>query len=268
VRQPTVQQHQGAFRRLQRHQPVDRQGRRVERHHPGPGAVADELPVQRPAMAAGLCPHAAVLDRGVLEREPEADAALGCRVQEAAVLVAMHLAADARLLEDVHRLDQQRPRQADRPGDPGEPRIAREPVEHRVEIVQGVADLVQRQLLGLAQPPLGVEGVGLEEEADLVAGFEEVAVAAVALVVGAENRGDARRVEGIDQLGHPPAQRRAGGSGGEAVDDEEALAFPVRQLFRGQFHRPFPRALPTHASAPPPLGAAATPPGGHAMFTL
>jgi hypothetical protein len=36
-------------------------------------------------------------------------------------------------------------------------------VEHRVEVVQRVADLVDRQRLGLAQPPSGVEGLFLEE---------------------------------------------------------------------------------------------------------
>ena len=63
-----------------------------------------------PAVAAGQRPQAAVLERGVLEGEPEAGHRDRLGVEERGVLVAADLAADVGLLEDVHRLQQQRVR--------------------------------------------------------------------------------------------------------------------------------------------------------------
>ena len=84
------------------------------------------------------------------------------------------LAADPRLLEDVHRLQQQRLLRArSRAATAAKLRLAREGREHGIEIVQRVADLVDRQLLRLPQAALLVERIGLEEEADLVAGIEK-----------------------------------------------------------------------------------------------
>ena len=74
---------------------------------------------QRTPVAARLRPQAAVLECGVLDGEPEADDAERLGVEERGVLVAADLAADARLLEDVHRLDRQRIPHPDRRGDVG-----------------------------------------------------------------------------------------------------------------------------------------------------
>jgi hypothetical protein len=71
--------------------------------------------------------------------------------------MADHLAADSRLLEDVHRLQQQRFCQADRVCDRGQSGIAREPGEHWVEIVKCVTDLVERQLERLPKPAFHIE---------------------------------------------------------------------------------------------------------------
>ena len=81
------------------------------------------------------------------------------------------------------------------PHDLGQAPAAGERSEHRVEVVQRVPDLVDRQLLRLAQLPGLVEGVGLEEESDLVAGIEELAVLAVPAFAGLEHRPDARGIE-------------------------------------------------------------------------
>jgi len=49
--------------------------------------------------------HAAVVDRRIFQRKPETDARLRFRVNIGRVLVANHLAADPRWLEDIHRLN-------------------------------------------------------------------------------------------------------------------------------------------------------------------
>jgi hypothetical protein len=89
-------------------------------------------------------------------------------VQECGVLMADHLAADPRLLEDVHRLQQQRRNDAEPRDQRRELRPAREAREGRIEVVQGMADLVDRGGLALAQPAALVECLLLEEEPDLV----------------------------------------------------------------------------------------------------
>jgi hypothetical protein len=50
-----------------------------------------------------------------------------------------------------------------------------------------MADLVDRQRLGLAQPPLRVEGLFLEEAADRVGRAHEVGVDLALLLVGRED---------------------------------------------------------------------------------
>jgi hypothetical protein len=60
-------------------------------------------------------------------------------------------------------------------GECGQPRPARDPIEHRIEIMQGVADLVQ--VIGR---------ILLDEEADRAAGLAEVPVTGMALIPGRE----------------------------------------------------------------------------------
>ena len=106
----------------------------------------------------------------------------GPRVQVGRVLVPADLAADMRLLEEVHRLQQQRLAEAQRPRQLGQARLARDAVEDGIEIVQRMADLVQRQRHRLVGRLL------LEEEADGAAQFLEIAVAGMALVARREDR--------------------------------------------------------------------------------
>src|SRR3546814_4666824 len=63
-----------------------------------------------------------------------------------------------------------------------------------------MTDLVDGKPLVLAQPAAGVECLLLEEEADLVAGLLEVAVASVHLLARREDAGDARGIEARHQL--------------------------------------------------------------------
>src|SRR5688500_7680645 len=155
---------------------------------------------------AGERPEAAVLPGRVFEREPQTRHALRLGVEERGVLVARHLAAYQRLLEDVHGLDEQRPRVAERAGERGDERRAREALEDRVEVVERVADLVYRARLLLDEPPRRVERALLEEEAHLVARVEEIVVAAARLLAGGEDREDFARLESLHELAGAGAQ--------------------------------------------------------------
>ena len=165
-----MQHHHRAGRHLERHERVAgrrrrRQRRVVERLEHGAvvGRVALEHLAQRTEVAARGRPQAAVLERGVLDREPEPGDGHRVGVEERGVLVAAHLAADVRLLEDVHRLQRQRVDETEVGGDLGESGLVGEPLELVVEVVLGVADLVDAQLLRLRQLAVGAERVLLEE---------------------------------------------------------------------------------------------------------
>ena len=214
VRQQTVQDDQRALRHLERHQPVARQRRRIERDHLGPVVRPADVAADEAARSGPLWPPGAayrqpfrVVASSSANHRPTHARRLG--VQEARVLVTADLAADPRLLEDVHRLQQQGLGDAELGHQRGQRRLAREALEDRVEIVQRVADLVDRARLALPQPALSVERLLLEEEADPVAGLEEVAVLGVAVLARREDGRDLGRLEGLQQLGHARAQRVA-----------------------------------------------------------
>jgi hypothetical protein len=97
---------------------------------------------QAAAVAAGLSPYAAIVDRGILKREPEAQNAVGFGIKPCRILVGIDLTARQRLFEDHHRLEQKGIGHADLPADPGQPGIAGKSIEHRVKVVQSVTDLV------------------------------------------------------------------------------------------------------------------------------
>ena len=67
-----------------------------------------EHPAQRTQMPTWLRPQAAVVERRVLDGEPEARHRDRIGVEERRVLVAPDLATDVRLLEDVHALQRER----------------------------------------------------------------------------------------------------------------------------------------------------------------
>jgi hypothetical protein len=78
--------------------------------------------------------------------------------------------------------------------------------EDRVEVVQRVANLVDRARLALAQRTGPVERLLLEEEADLVARFEKITVLRVPPAGGREHGLHRARLEPLDQLRHAPPQ--------------------------------------------------------------
>lgn len=142
------------------------------------------------------------------------------------ILVCGDLAADQRLLEDVHRLQEQRPLDPEARDQLGQPRIAREPREHRVEIVERVADLVDRSLDRLAQRAVRGERVLLEEAPDRVSRAEEVVVGRAGLLVGREHR-DGLGAKRVHQLIGARDQRVTCGGVDEPLEDEEAVALVV-----------------------------------------
>lgn len=86
------------------------------------------------------------------------------------------LAAKLGLLEDVHRLHGQGPLEPEVPEKGLHFWRPREPAEDGVHVVQSVAHLVDRLVLGLTQVAGLVERILLEEEAHIVCGIEKVVV--------------------------------------------------------------------------------------------
>ena len=87
-----------------------------------------------------------------------------------------------------------------------------------------MADLVEREFHPLAQLAGRIERIGLEEEADPVAGIEEPSVLGVALVVGGKNGAHAFGVESGHEVGHPGPQAIADCVGDEALEQHEPIA--------------------------------------------
>src|SRR3546814_10637183 len=76
----------------------------VQALHRQRAILAPPTLAQGALVRAGQRPEAAVLQRRILEREPQADDAQRVGVEEGGILVPADLAADMRLLEDVHGL--------------------------------------------------------------------------------------------------------------------------------------------------------------------
>ena len=106
------------------------------------------------------------------------------------------LTSDTGLFEDVHRLEQLWVVQAEIGGDRCQLRCATEGLERWVEVVHGVAELVDRLPQGHGERPVH-DGVVLEEPSDLVAGVEKPLFPPLRLPGRIED-GEARTVEGID----------------------------------------------------------------------
>ncbi len=183
----------------------------------------------------GQGPQAAVLPRGLLDGEPEAGDGPGLGPEEGLVGVAGDLAADPGLLEDVHRLQDRRVLVAQVGAQFGQRRGVAETLEDRVQVVHGVAQLVDRQRLGLAQLAIGRERLLLEEEPGLVPGGEEVLVAVTGLLVGGEDRPHALvGLEVVDQGLGPPLQLGARRLGHEVPEHQEPVPLVVGPLLGAQ----------------------------------
>src|SRR5215813_11724059 len=226
MRQESVQDDQRALRDFERRQFELRPRRIVERFKLRPASGgANEAFLQSELVAARNCPHTTVLLRGVVEREPEPRNAWRFGVKERRVLVACDLAADIRLFEDVHRLQEQRLGVTQIAADRRQRGLPRKGVEDRVEIVQRVPDFIDRALLGVSQADVGSESLFFKKEADLVAGVEEVIVAHAGLLASRKDRGADSRVEIADELFGAAPQSLTLFTAGEVFNYEEPVAF-------------------------------------------
>ena len=151
-------------------------------------------------MAARRRPQAPVLERRVLDREPEPGDRHRVGVEERRVLVTADLAADAGLLEDVHALQHERVGQPEIGRHRGQLGRVREALEDRIEIVHGVPDLVDAELLRLAQGAGVVERLLLEEAPRGGAARQELAVAHPFLLLGGEDGALGGRLPLLDEL--------------------------------------------------------------------
>src|SRR5215510_2183216 len=229
--QESVQNDHRALKDFERGQFGLRPRRIVERFKLSPASGdADEAFLQSEFVAARNGPHTAVLLRGVFEREPETRDARRLGVKERRVLMTGDLAADVRLFEDVHRLQEQRLGESQTGADRRQPGLPRKGVEDRVEIVQRVPDFVDRALLGVSQAAVGGESLLFKKEANLVARVEEVIVARSGLLSSRKDRGAASRVEIADEIFGAALQSLTLFTSGEVLDHEEPVAFVRGEL--------------------------------------
>ena len=181
-----------------------------------------------------------VLKRGRLQREPDPDAGLARRgVEETRVLVRRRLAADQRLLEDVHGLRQDGRAPAELPQELAHARGLRVGAEDVVLEVQRVADLVERAVLGEARREAArvrVDGVQLCEEVDPVGGVQEVvrgALRALLLLCACVEADElADRVPALDEVVHAAEHRLALVGRREAAQVQEAVGVEVHAAVR------------------------------------
>ena len=182
MRKQTAEDKRCALRRRQRDFAVLVKGGAVQ------GFVVGFVPVRGAAeggaqaaraVTARNAPKAAVFNRGVLQRDPEAKAALGLCAQIGGVLVAHHFAADVRLLEYIHGLQRQGLLLAEAGADLPEGVLPREGVKGVVKVMHGMAHLVERKRQRLGEVAIFVERFFLKEKPCLMAGFEEIAVLCV-----------------------------------------------------------------------------------------
>ena len=132
-----------------------------------------------------------------------------------------------RLLEEVHRLHQQGLAEAHRLRQLGQPRLTRDAVEDRIEIVQGVADLVEGERQRLVRRRL------LEEEANGAARFAEIGVARMSLIAGREDGARRPRIEAGHQLRRPVLQSVAIGRRQKVAQHDEPVAVEGVEIDHG-----------------------------------
>lgn len=151
------------------------------------------------------CPNelqASVLQRRILQRNPETDRRLGFRVQKRRILMGRHLATDAGIFVNVHTLRHGWPTETQLATNALDVRAERQPPENFVLGVQRMADLVEGMFGRNEQLAVGVQGVLLEEAAHLVAGLDEIVVSVLrpaVTLVGGRGKGvpvGARSVDG------------------------------------------------------------------------
>src|ERR1700752_4298326 len=177
-------------------------------------------------MSAGNNPKTSVLDRCILECTPQTNDIDRFSVEKSTVLMTRHFAADVRLFEYIHRLQEQRIPDSEPPCYFLHLLTTREAIEDRIEIMQGMSDLIDRLFLHILQSTIGVESVLFEEETNLIAGGEEVIIGSSVLFVRRKDGYNFRRIKFMDHRRGTLAQLVACSSIGKTLDYEEA-AFGV-----------------------------------------
>ena len=175
-------------------------------------------------MATGKGPQTSVLKGGVFDREPKPGDGKGVGEQERGVLMAADFPADARLFEDVHALQRPSLGHPQIVGDAHQIGRVTERRENRVEVVHGVADLVDRKFLRLAKLSIVVERFFFEKAPHAVARVEKLVVGDPGLLVGAERSPLPARLPLLHHFDRSLLQIVAGGLADEILDDDKAVS--------------------------------------------
>lgn len=151
-------------------------------HFRSSAILSSEPGAQARLMSAGFGPEASVFYCSVLEGEPQTDAGGGFGIEEGSILVYVDHSADAGVFEDEHALDEHLVLHFEVCGQLLQLRGSGEVVETRIEIMHGMADLVEgMKEIGLQFTGF-IESVFFEEEGDFVAGIEEIIIPGLCLV--------------------------------------------------------------------------------------
>ena len=185
-----------------------------------PVAIPNKDAPQRLPVRPGPRPDAAVLQRRVVEGQPQPDHGLiRVRAQKSRVLVRRDRAAVQRRLEDVHRLGQHRPFVAEVPQQGSHLLRSSIPPEGVVPKVQRVARLVERLTISLL------------EELDAVRALKELPrprLRGLLARVGPEDRGvGALRPVRVRLFSHRGLHGGNLGGAREVLDDCESVAAEV-----------------------------------------
>ena len=201
------------------------------------GGVALEDLAQRPAVAARLGPQAAVVERGVLDREPEPGDGDRVGVQERGVLVAADLAADARLLEDVHRLQRERVGEADVGGDLGDVGVVGEALEHASRSCSAWPILLMLSSFGWRSSPSGPNASSSKKHQvlDPLARNSPLEMRSCSLVVNTERSSDGSHASTISSA--RSRSRSARVDRHEVGQDEEPVTVDRTRSARRSAHR-------------------------------
>src|SRR6266850_2596109 len=113
-------------------------------------------------------PQAAVLDSRIFKREPETHDVLGFSVKKSAVLMTSYFAANLRLFEDIHRLEQQWLFDSQVGNHLSYGQGTREFAEERIAFMKRMSDLINRTLFALLETAIWKDGILFKEESNLV----------------------------------------------------------------------------------------------------
>ena len=140
----TVQQDQRATLGFETYEIVERVGLGVKHvgYRRGAGVVESRARADSQTVPARNCPHTTILLSGIVNGKPETNGATWLGPQICVVSMTGDFTADMRLLEDIHRLQQQRLAHADVVCNCSQFGCATKRAEHWIKVVHGMAELV------------------------------------------------------------------------------------------------------------------------------